>query len=72
MIGTCIRGDGCAGASSLGKEVQILPAAGTNGVGVRFFVDDAIKAELGAEPHDESNEKVCLSSELAGHAGDGG
>jgi hypothetical protein len=59
-------------AGSLGELVQILSAAGTNVERVRFFADNREESELGAEPHDKSNEKVCLSPELAGEAGDGG
>lgn len=46
-----IGGDGCAGASGLDELIKILPAAGANMEGVRFFADDGIKTELGAEPH---------------------
>jgi len=52
IIGACIRGDGRAGASGLGKMIEILPAAGANMKGVRFFADDGKETELGAEPHE--------------------
>ena len=40
VVGACIRGDGRAGASGMGELVEILPAAGANMKGVRFFADD--------------------------------
>ena len=52
VIGACIRGDGRAGASSLGELIEILTAAGTNMKGVRVFADNGIKAELSAESHE--------------------
>jgi hypothetical protein len=36
----------------MGKLIEILPAAGTNMKGVRFFADDRKEAELAAEPHE--------------------
>ena len=51
VIGACIRGDGCAGACSLGELIEILTAAGANMKGVWFFADDGEESELGAEPH---------------------
>ena len=45
-----------AGASRLGKLIEILTAAGTNVEGVRFFTDDGEETELGAEPHGEFSE----------------
>jgi hypothetical protein len=40
VIGTCVGGDGCTGASGLSEFVQIFPAAGTNVEGARFYADD--------------------------------
>ncbi len=51
VVGACIRCAGRACAGRLRELVQILPAAGTNRVGVRFFADAGKKADLGAEPH---------------------
>ena len=52
VIGACIRGDGRARASRLGKLIEILTAAGANMKHVRFFADDGEESELGAEPHE--------------------
>ena len=66
VIGACIRGDGRAGASGLGELIEILPAAGTNMKGVRFFLDDGEETELGAEPHERLTGDVGLLSQQAG------
>jgi hypothetical protein len=40
----------------LGELIEILPAAGANMKGVRFFADDGIETELDAEPHGKFSE----------------
>ena len=56
VVGACKRCDECARASSLGELLQILPAAGTDVEGVRFFADDGEESKLGAEPHGKISE----------------